>query len=73
MGRLDNIIARNRKAMRPKERTLVMMGLGVVLLILLGLWVFTDLGLPPSSQPLPVPHEKPVRDHDRVDGVILGH
>jgi hypothetical protein len=72
MGRLDNIIARNKRAMRPKERTLVMMGLGVVLLMLLGLWVFTDLGLPESS-PLPVPREKAVRDHERVDGVYLGH
>ena len=63
MGRLENIIARNQRGKRPRERMVVMIGLGVFLLIVLGLIVFTDLGLPPSPTP-------PSHDH-HVDDVLI--
>ena len=50
VGRLENIIARNRRANRPKERTIVMLVVGLALLVILGLMVFTDLGIPPSPK-----------------------
>lgn len=48
MGRLDNIIARNRQPNRMHERMVVSLVLGAVVLLILALTVFTDLGLPPE-------------------------
>jgi hypothetical protein len=45
LSRLDNIIARNNK--RPSEKTLVTLVLSGIVLVLLVLAVFTDLGRPP--------------------------
>ena len=60
MGRLDNIIERNRRGKRPKERTVVMLVVGLALLVILALMLFTDLGTPPT----------PRRD-PRVDDILL--
>ncbi len=62
MGRLDNIIERNRRGNRPKERTVVMLGLGFALLVIIILMLFTDLGMPPTPSG---PHEH------RVDDILL--
>lgn len=62
MGRLENIIARNRRGGRPSEKTLASAVIGVFILIILGLMVFTDLGKP-RAPPQGPPH---------VDGVMLG-
>ena len=62
MGRLEDIIARNRRDGRPSEKTLAGAAIGVFILIILGMMVFTDLGKPPAPTPGP-PH---------ADGVLLG-
>jgi hypothetical protein len=49
MGRLDNIIARNRRPNRMHERLIVSMIFGVVVLLIIALAVFTDLGRPPEA------------------------
>lgn len=73
MGRLENIIARNRSPNRLHERVIVSMVLGAVLLLIIGLAVFTDLGLPPEARDAPAVHETPAapRHPGRVDGVLL--
>lgn len=71
MGRLDNIIARNQRPHHMRERLAVTLGFGAILLLILGLMVFTDLGLPPGA---PRPGSAPaVPDHraKHVDGVLL--
>ncbi|TMQ15537.1 MAG: hypothetical protein E6J90_07710 [Deltaproteobacteria bacterium] len=76
MGRLDNIIARNRRPNRLQERVIVSMVLGGIVLLVIFLAVFTDLGLPPGAgdvrpappgQVVPAPPER----GQRVDGVLL--
>nr|HEX4313594.1 hypothetical protein [Kofleriaceae bacterium] len=49
MGRLEDILARNRQANRPKERVFVGIVVGVFILVILGLAAFTDLGDPPPD------------------------
>jgi hypothetical protein len=49
VGRLDNIIARNRRASRPSERVIGSFVIGFVVLLILALAVFTDLGVPPDA------------------------
>ena len=49
VGRLENIIARNRPGRRPQERVVVTMVVGAVILLILVLAVFTDLGRPPAD------------------------
>jgi len=79
MGRLENIIARNRRGQRPNERLVVSTVLGLIVLLIIALAVFTDLGMPPGAppaQPPPAPAAAPAaappaRDHKRVDGVLL--
>lgn len=44
MGRLEDIIARNRNPKANRERIVVSIGFGVFILIILALMVFTDLG-----------------------------
>jgi hypothetical protein len=76
VGRLENIIARNRRDGRPRERVVVSLIFGGIVLLILGLMVFTDLGASPqpaqpadpgsaASAPVPARHEK------HVDGVLL--
>ena len=50
MGRLDNIIARNRRPNRLHERLIVSLVLGAIVVLILALAVFTDLGLPPEAR-----------------------
>ena len=76
MGRLENIIARNRRPNRPTEKLVVSMVLGLIVLLIIALAVFTDFGLPPGYEAppaaAPVPAAPaPGRDHKRVDGVLL--
>ncbi|HEV7555670.1 MAG TPA: hypothetical protein VGO00_09465 [Kofleriaceae bacterium] len=49
MGRLDNIIKRNQRGGRPRERTIVSLGIGLIVLLILFLAVFTDLGRSPQD------------------------
>ena len=71
VGRLENIIARNRRGNRPRERLVVMISFGAIVLLILGLMVFTDLGLPPELRDgTPVPAAGGQRGK-RVDGVFL--
>jgi len=65
VGRLDNIIARNRRGQRPPERVVVMIGIGLFVLLILVLAVFTDLGVP-NDEPSPK-----LRNEPHVDGVQL--
>jgi hypothetical protein len=76
VGRLENIIARNQQPRGSRERLYVSLGFGVVILVILALMVFTDLGTPPvpagaakppagGSAPAPAPRGQ------RVDGVLL--
>jgi hypothetical protein len=48
MGRLEDIATRNRTRRWPRERFAVMFGLGIFLLLILALMVFTDLGRRPE-------------------------
>jgi hypothetical protein len=50
VGRLDNIIARNRRPNRLHERLTVSLVLGAIVILILALAVFTDLGLPPEAR-----------------------
>jgi hypothetical protein len=49
MGRLENIIERHERRKWPRERVLVMLLCGTIMLVLLVLTVFTDLALPPAA------------------------
>ena len=75
MGRLENIIARNQGRNRPRERLVVSLVFGAIVLLILGLMVFTDLGLPPGAphegQAAPVRTGPRPRDGKHVDGVLL--
>ena len=71
MGRLENIIARNQRVNRPRERLVVSLVFGGVVLLILGLMMFTDLGLPagaPRSSGAPAAPD-PRGKH--VDGILL--
>jgi hypothetical protein len=50
VGRLDNIIARNRRPNRLHERLIVSLVMGAIVLVIIALAVFTDLGLPPEAR-----------------------
>jgi hypothetical protein len=68
VGRLEDIIARNRNLKGNRERVMVTIAFGVALLVILALMVFTDLGKPP---PPPRPSDPtPSKDH-HVDDVLL--
>ena len=66
MGRLENIIARNRRPPRRFDRVPIYVG-GLLLLVLLGLLIFTDLAEPPPDERYR--EKEPPRD--RVDDVKL--
>ena len=50
MGRLENIVARNRRPGRMNERLIVSMVIGAIVLLIIALAVFTDFGLPPEAR-----------------------
>jgi len=63
MGRLENIIARNRRGGRPRERTVTMLVFGVCLLVIVGLLLFTNLGLPDEARaPAHEPRDRAAHD-----------
>ena len=64
MGRLENIIARSQRGNRPREPVVVSIFFGIVVLLILGLMVFTDLGRSPDPQPAP-------HTPGRADGILL--
>lgn len=68
MGRLENIIARNRSGGRPRERIITSLVFGGIILLILGLMVLTDLGAPPT--PAPSTTVAPPRG-PHADGVLL--
>ena len=47
MGRLEDIIARNQRKGRSREKWMMSLVLGVIVLVLIVLAVCTDLGMPP--------------------------
>jgi hypothetical protein len=70
VSRLDNIISRNKPS-RPKEKTVVSLVIGFMILLILALAVFTDLGRPPvPDKPAAAP--PPTRDH-HVNDIKLWH
>jgi len=76
MGRLEDIIARNQRPNRPRERLVVSLSFGAIVLLILGLTVFTSLGLPPGSpradQAAPAPAAPPRAHPGRhLHGVLL--
>lgn len=70
MSRLDDIIVRNQHRNRFGERFTVGIGVAVFLLIIIGLMVLTDLGLPPEYVEPPAPGTAPARAQ-RVDDVPM--
>lgn len=70
MGRLEDIIARNRHPRRYRKQKFPLgtMVAGFVLLVLI-LMIFTDLGLPSYEKPAAPPPDPTVKR--RVDGVLL--
>jgi hypothetical protein len=79
VGRLENIVARNRTPNRMQERVVVSMVFGAVVLLILALAVFTDLGRPPEANQRDAPpaaqapgaHAAPAGPARRVDGILL--
>jgi hypothetical protein len=80
VGRLEKIIARNRRPNRLQERVIVSMLMGVIVLLVIGLAVFTDLGLPPEARDArdarkpaaaPAPAQAAPGHGRRVDGILL--
>jgi uncharacterized SAM-binding protein YcdF (DUF218 family) len=81
VGRLENIVARNRRPSRFQERVVVSTVIGGIILLIIALAVFTDLGLPPEAAREPrspsapaAPAAHPARSPDRaphVDDVLL--
>jgi hypothetical protein len=69
--KLDEIIARNQRASRPRERAFVGIVVGVFILVIIGLAAFTDLGTPPPDDP-PVATPPPPPRGQRVLDVPLG-
>jgi hypothetical protein len=61
VGRLENIVARNQGKGRSREKVVFQIALAAIVLVLILLAVFTDLGRPPVPPP-----------SSRVDGVLLG-
>lgn len=68
MGKLDDIIARNKNPKRFGERMTVGIGLGVFVLFILIMMVCTDLGRRPEEKPGP-PRIDPT--DKRVDDIRL--
>lgn len=72
MGRLENIVARNRRPSRMNERLIVSMVIGAIVLLIIALAVFTDLGMPPEAREAGDPPAPAAAGHGkRVDGILL--
>jgi len=72
VGRLENIIARNQRPNQMRERMVVSLGFGAIVLLILGLMVFTDLGKSPEApDELSVPVARPIQREKHIDGVML--
>ena len=72
MGRLDNIIARNQRPNQMRERMVVSLGFGAIILLILGLMVFTDLGKSPNApDELTAPVARPFQHETHINGVML--
>ena len=71
MGRLEDIIARNRDPKANRERISVGIGLSLFLLLIITLMVCTDLGRHPEDVDRPAP-QRVEPDERRVDDVRLG-
>lgn len=70
MGRLDDILERNRNPKGSRERWIWSMAIGLFLILILILTVFTDLGRHPEDvRPVDVAPSAP--DHSRVHDVQL--
>jgi hypothetical protein len=72
VGRLENIIARNQRPNQMRERMVVSLGFGAIILLILGLMVFTDLGKSPNApDEMTVPVARPINHEKHIDGVML--
>jgi hypothetical protein len=71
VGKLEDIIARNRQPNRPSEKLVVALVFGLIVLLIIVLAVFTDLGLPPDDDRVIRAAPAAPRDRKRVDGVLL--
>jgi hypothetical protein len=71
VGRLENIIARNRHPHQLRERMVVSLGFGAIILLILALMVFTDLGKSPNAPDESAPAAAPARQDKHVDGILL--
>jgi hypothetical protein len=74
VGKLEDIIARNRRPNRPSEKLVVALVFGLIVLLIIVLAVFTDLGLPPDDDRVMRARSAPAvapQDRKRVDGVLL--
>lgn len=72
MGRLEDIVQRNRSPKGSRERFIWSIVVGCFLLLILALMVFTDLGRPANAPPPPPPDPAPsVPDHSSVPDVQL--
>ena len=71
MGRLENIIERNKHPRRHGRKGVTMgIALGLFVFVILVLMIFTDLDESPV-QPEPVAPAGRLTDEKRVDGVLL--
>jgi hypothetical protein len=73
MGRLEDIVERNKHPGKTaKNRFPLGLGVAVFVLIILVLWIFTDLEESPDAKKAPPPASEgpPSKDH-HVDGVLL--
>lgn len=52
MGRLENIAARNRKGLGFRAKV-GFLWRGLLILFILGMWIFTDWGVPDEEPPAP--------------------
>jgi hypothetical protein len=71
VGRLDDILTRNRGEKGPRERTIVSIALGFGLLLIIALVLFTDLGLPDSMRHGTAGSGSAAPENHRADGVRL--
>jgi hypothetical protein len=69
VGRLDDIIERNRNPKR-SERTTVGIGVALFLLLIIALMTMTDLGIP-AADPTLTPTRAPDTGEKRVNDVLL--
>jgi hypothetical protein len=67
VGRLENIIARNRGWHRPSERSVVSLVFGLIVVVILALVVASGLGVAP-----PPPEAQRASERGKhIDGVLL--